>query len=334
MDEKQQDLAWACLPKEARENISYSYKNSPCGSWVENLFEEIYGEHNLTSDAEPHELLYVERKKVQELYARFDKYQQEATMELDKDFYKGEQNALVLLFGDKCLPDKEEQNIPKLSNSFQIGKFFLGKNEQPMPKFNVGDIVMAIDNIRNIHPNPMTISKIIIGDEFIRYEVKENSIQFHQDNLEPYTEENKETMKEKELNLCELLKGCVGKEVYSLLEGVTFIRNVGNALITTTENNNYTEIGSIYVGGVCLLYPSKELYEKYSLDAYSAWMEWKESRKPKYALQAQIRLISNNGKTIEDYECVEVEVSDIDLTQAAEAVKKALQEFHESHAAD
>ena len=117
MEKKTQDLAWACLPKETRADMRRQYKLNP-DKWSEGWnagLKYYFGHHNLTSDTEPEEMLMVERKKVQELYARFDKYQQEATMELDKDFYKGEQNALVLLFGDKCLPDK-----PNTPNSGEL----------------------------------------------------------------------------------------------------------------------------------------------------------------------------------------------------------------------
>lgn len=56
-----------------------------------------------------------------------------------------------------------------------------------------------------------------------------------------------------------------------------------------------------------------------------------EQGKPKYVLQAELRLISNDGKMAEGYECVEMEVSDIDLTKAAEAVREALQKFYEKN---
>ena len=408
MTKEQQDLAWACLPKEVREQIRQYYMNCSCGSEMEDMFETVFGEHNVSSLTEPEEMLMVERKDIQWRYALNDNilandHENKTALSIEALLYN--------LFGDKCLPDKEEQNIPKLSSSFQIGK-----NEQPEPKFKVGDKVRAIDNIRAIYPNPMTIKGVTLAEDGkYRYNVVECGVRFHEDNLEPYTEENKEpkyhvgqkvwveekigepleitaykgngkyaicpipcdieeewiipfeeenkeTMKEKELSLCELLKGCVGKEVYSLLEGVTFIRNVGNALITTTENNNYTEIGSIYAGGVCLLYPSKELYEKYSLDAYSAWMEWKEARKPKrwrakssagvavseceghwedysYWYITSDGVISQDEETNCKADNLRYELGNYFRTkeeaqQAAEVIRKVLQEFHESHAAD
>ena len=58
-------------------------------------------------------------------------------------------------------------------------------------------------------------------------------------------------------------------------------------------------------------------------------MEWKESRKPKYILQAEIRLISLDGRDVEDWEQIEIiGVPDIDLSQAAEVVRDTLVKFH------
>ena len=120
MNKEQQDLAWVCLPKEVREEIRNDYRivsKNPRLDKYDSVYltalESILGSHNLTSDTEPEEMLMVERKKVQELYARLNKYQEEATMEVDKDFYKGEQNALVLLFDDKCIQNKQ-QHKPKM----------------------------------------------------------------------------------------------------------------------------------------------------------------------------------------------------------------------------
>ena len=96
----------------------------------------------------------------------------------------------------------------------------------------------------------------------------------------------------------------------------------------------------------CLLFPSRVLYEKYPLDAYSAWMEWKEARKPK-RWRAQ-----EKG----EYWCIVFDgnaISTIELDcrgdhnlynfgnyfrtkgeaiRAAEVVREALAKFHEQNA--
>ena len=195
MTKEQQDLAWARLPKGARMEMRTNYP-SDGSEWEDGYkaaLKQYFGHHNLTSDTEPEEVLMVEKSKVQKLYSQLQKRYEEVKTKptsknigqghdyivSERNFVNGAISELKLLFGDKCLPNKEEQNSPKLSSSFQIGK-----NEQS---------------------------------------------------------------------------------------------------------------------------------------------------KPKYILQAELRLISSDGKTVEDYENIEVEMSGIDLTQAAEVVKKALQEFHEKN---
>lgn len=151
-------------------------------------------------------------------------------------------------------------------------------------------------------------------------------------------------MEGKELNLCELLKGCKDIEVYSLLEGVTYIRNVDDSLIETVYEE-YGEKGEVFVGGVCQLYPSRALYEKYPLDAKKAWDEWASDRKPKRwiltvgeeyfsisgcakiiklkyldnAIDAELERVYNRFRTEEEAQ------------QAAEAVRECLEKFHEKN---
>lgn len=98
MNTEQQNLAWACLPKEVRDEIRKEYGNSivsaqayTISSWQ--TLKWLYGKHNLTSDTEPSELLYVEREKVQDAYKAITSDMRRAVLEE--------------LFGEKCLPDKD-----------------------------------------------------------------------------------------------------------------------------------------------------------------------------------------------------------------------------------
>lgn len=165
--------------------------------------------------------------------------------------------------------------------------------------------------------------------------------------LKPYTEE---TMEEKELNLCELLKGCEGETFYSdvfELVILTKVNLVGNFLTINwnrLELNLYSS-GSKVKGNRCILWPSEELYEKYPLDPYSAWMEWKEARKPK-RWRAEIGEIywrisaKGNTSVTEEYN---TETDDYcynygnyfrtkeEAEQAAEIIKDALHKFHEQN---
>ncbi len=100
-------------------------------------------------------------------------------------------------------------------------------------------------------------------------------------------------MEEKELNLCDLLKGCEGERFYSRAYGeVTLNEIVIDDRPCSQEIKVYTpdpqsdrlwflRDGRKHKNGEIDLYPSRQLCMKYPLDAYAAWMEWAESRKPK-----------------------------------------------------
>ena len=286
MTKEQQDFAWKCLANEARESISFSYKNSPCGSWVENLFEEIYGEHNLTSDTEPEEMLHISRQAVLDKYAEIF-WNKAPYLDNSPEALQCQAclNVLKSLFGDKCLPDKEEQNIPKHSNSFQIGKFFLGKNEQPKPKFKVGDKVVICSKPYDIKWDGIvkTIKSVELNEdgEFVYsfYDYNYNIVEDTFPHLRPYNEEPKikskeakETQKEeKELTLCELLKGCEGEEIFLPDAGKYKIIEVSNGEIVLDNGviETHLQDESLYFAptGFAYAYPSMDLFFNYPLAA-------------------------------------------------------------------
>lgn len=114
MNKEQQDLSWACLPREIRDKIKDGYKIHLCeykrlsesAMWNESsghfskykLLEALFGKNNLTSDIEPKEMLTVERKKVQDYYDRM--------IQDDDEVAQGVCHTLKYFFGDKCLPDE------------------------------------------------------------------------------------------------------------------------------------------------------------------------------------------------------------------------------------
>ena len=112
MTKEQQDLAWACLPKEARDEMKETlYDITVVDDFHKGYKQALYdffGHHNLTSDTEPEEMLYVERKKVQEVYKNSKEI-------VSNEVYGSKMYSMHLqimcvlenLFGDKCLPDKE-----------------------------------------------------------------------------------------------------------------------------------------------------------------------------------------------------------------------------------
>ncbi len=141
MTTEQRNKAWACLPKEVREKAKSAFNYTPTlvqadsHRGVADTLEYLFGSHNLTSDSEPTELLFVERKKVQEIY-------QEG---LTKHDYFTKIGVLYELFGDKCLPDN-----PDYSNPANIGI-----EEQAKHQFKPGDKVRISENPSFPHNSPL-----------------------------------------------------------------------------------------------------------------------------------------------------------------------------------
>lgn len=96
-------------------------------------------------------------------------------------------------------------------------------------------------------------------------------------------------METKDLNLCELLKGCEGQSFYSPCYGdVDLIEVLNDRIIISSVANDKKHTlgkrGKHYAGFaecMCMLFPSRTLYEQYPLDPYIAWMKWKEEQMPK-----------------------------------------------------
>ena len=100
MDIELIDKAWACLPKEFKEEVKEIFRKCLGVPKYEAitvkpmLLEYLFGHHNLTSDAEEEEMLIISRKEVQE------QYQMYRNMGMIKRL-----DALMRLFGSKCIPD-------------------------------------------------------------------------------------------------------------------------------------------------------------------------------------------------------------------------------------
>lgn len=156
MDKTLQDLAWSVLLKEFKEEVKETYreytekiatKSEPEYRIVGYIaahteLELLFGEHNLTSDADGEEMLSVSRRRVQELYNRYfgNPLEPVSKLRLRKD--------LQDLFGSKCLPIEEDPKSAK-------------------PKFKVGDKVRISCAYKNgeiwdniIHGRVVTIKSI------------------------------------------------------------------------------------------------------------------------------------------------------------------------------
>jgi len=108
--------------------------------------------HNLTSDAEGEEMLTVSRKKVQEMYAHYDKICNDPQRPKDYiesvyEYADGVTMALDDLFGSKCLPDEEPPlKITAAEDCIAMAKEEMGIKDESKPaepKFKVGDIVVV-----------------------------------------------------------------------------------------------------------------------------------------------------------------------------------------------
>ena len=147
----------------------------------------------------------------------------------------------------------------------------------------------------------------------------------------------KGTMGEKEPNLCELLKGCEGERFYSPVYGdvvIDFNKDNDNIEIWSMKKDAYLPIASNGhhadnpFKGFCILYPSRALYEKYPLDAYSAWMEWKETKKSKSTFVVKAFIGEENGvgwNVINEHFTFD---SEEEAQQAADGIREYLKKFH------
>lgn len=164
----------------------------------------------------------------------------------------------------------------------------------------------------------------------------------------PYLDRPKKIVSaEKELNLLKLLKGCEGEKIYSLILGECTVEELEDGIVVRDRTNHTTDF---YIDGTlfcyeecCLLFPSRVLYEKYPLDAYTAWMEWKEARKPKRWRATKGEEFWQLDEAFRPYRDIELNVTidnlhyesgnyfrtEKEALQAAEIVKEALQKFHE-----
>ena len=205
MIKEQQDLNWACLPKEARKEIRLfweldtlpvhpDYDSDSVAEGAAYILTELFGYHNLTSDTEPEEVLMVSRKEVQDRVKTFSNPNWASN---EEETYGAQLviDTLDLLFGDKCLPDKEVLTAKNVTESVIA---------QPKT-LNVGDKVKIIGSGTEAGKAKIgEVGEILDIDTqnnacFVLYRKGQDWVRAC--DLEPYTEENKETMEEKQSSL-------------------------------------------------------------------------------------------------------------------------------------
>ena len=118
MNKELQDLAWRCLPREFREevkNVAQRYicralalfgKERQLANKYYDDFINLFGRHNLTSDAEGEEMLTVPRKRVEKIFVGQMEVQKCTLLETIIHCEAAAKTELLYtLFGSKCLPD-------------------------------------------------------------------------------------------------------------------------------------------------------------------------------------------------------------------------------------
>lgn len=167
MNKELQDLAWRCLPREFREEVKnvtqrYSYralalfgKERQLANKFYDDFINLFGRHNLTSDAEGEEMLTVSRNNVMAYYRDAQEDEEEfhpAVENACNIMYQravGRRQMLKRLFGSKCLPDNVDSSEPNVDslpqnpteNCDNKSHISADCNKPAEPKFKVGDKV-------------------------------------------------------------------------------------------------------------------------------------------------------------------------------------------------
>ena len=112
MNKKLQDLAWQCLPLEAKREVKQAFRlptENDYEQGYDNALASLFGHHNLTSDAEgKNEFLTVSRSKVTEVWQRAKA--QEAA------YSKAEQIDWLREHGDFDLTDYELEQVDEIYN--------------------------------------------------------------------------------------------------------------------------------------------------------------------------------------------------------------------------
>lgn len=126
MNKKLQDLAWQCLPLEAKREVKQAFRlptENDYEQGYDNALASLFGHHNLTSDTEVEAVLTCDKSKAMQLYSHLlDLVENERMSEhysgwcdLEREYIAlfGE-NVFADYFGSKCLMDKlNEDNFVK-----------------------------------------------------------------------------------------------------------------------------------------------------------------------------------------------------------------------------
>ena len=185
------DRAWACLPREFKEKVKREYARCVKIDADDNphlptyavksaisrraLLEKLFGEHNLTSNAEGEETLICEKSKVQRAYnTSREIVKAENPDSLMHSIHTQIMCVLESVFGSECLPDAHEDNFTRT------------EPKPAEPKFNLGDKAILKGYV-------CTITSIVYEQgKFVGYKIESPLLHgiatVPESDLEPYTE--------------------------------------------------------------------------------------------------------------------------------------------------
>lgn len=181
IDKDLQDLAWRCLPREVCEEVKELYRHenkvlAPIDGVT--TLNEIFGLHNLTSDAEGEEMLMCEKSRVQKIFAGQTEVQKSTpcgTILHHEAAAKAE--LLYALFGSKCLPEE-----PTIANNATV--------EEPKPsepKYHVGDKIRIVKG-GVLYSRIGEVTDIDFICSLVYYKTDRSYEWLKESDLEPYTE--------------------------------------------------------------------------------------------------------------------------------------------------
>lgn len=175
MDIELIDKAWACLPKEFKEEVKDIYSIAiiyhPCGyNHKTDLLKYLFGRHNLTSKAEGEETLICEKSKVQRAYnTSREIVKAENPDSLMYSMHTQIMCVLENLFGSKCLPDAHEDNFTRT------------EPKPSEPKFKIGDELVWDKRIL------VKIDEVFADGKYLVFSRIGNRYMVKESDLEPYT---------------------------------------------------------------------------------------------------------------------------------------------------
>lgn len=201
------------------------------------------------------------------------------------------------------------------------------EEEQPQPKFKVGDRVKVVGYqescITMMRPHVGEVGTITATNKDSNYyeiTCDDGFFSWREDWLEPYSEpetkpnedmkikENRNLSQDvancdksegKELNLCELLAGHEGESIFLTALGNAIIRGVSERSVQFNTHETAKDLyslpsnGKMNENGLVIAFPSRDIYEQYPLDPKKCWEIWAQSHQYKKRIKQLEKVIAD-----------------------------------------